>query len=167
MKTATVERAADTQPPLGGDNRQYLTFRLDREEYGIEILRVQEIKGYDHLTPVPSTPHYMKGVMNLRGTVVPIIELRARFGMPEREVDQFTVIIVVNVGSRVVGLLVDTVSDVLDIPVEAICDTPELASGVEEQFLTGMGKVNDKLVMLLDLQKLIGAEVASLEEIAA
>jgi purine-binding chemotaxis protein CheW len=167
METATKLRSAETLPPVGGDNRQYLTFRLDREEYGIEILRVQEIKGYDHLTPVPSTPHYMKGVMNLRGTVVPIIELRARFGMPEREVDQFTVIIVVNVGSRVVGLLVDTVSDVLDIPAEAICDTPDLAAGVEEQYLTGMGKVSDKLVMLLDLQKLIGAEVASLEEIAA
>ena len=167
METATAERPVETQPPLGGDNRQYLTFRLDREEYGIEILRVQEIKGYDHLTPVPSTPHYMKGVMNLRGTVVPIIELRARFGMPEREVDQFTVIIVVNVGSRVVGLLVDTVSDVLDIPTEAICDTPDLASGIEEQYLTGMGKVNDKLVMLLDLSKLIGAEAEVLEEIAA
>lgn len=164
METVSDERGAAVS---GVDSHQYLTFRLDTEEFGIEILRVQEIKGYDHLTPVPSTPHYVKGVMNLRGTVVPIIELRSRFGMEARDVDAFTVIIVVNVGSRVVGLLVDTVSDVLDIPVDCICDTPDIASGVGENYLTGMGKVNNKLVMLLDLPQLIGCDLPVIDSAAA
>jgi purine-binding chemotaxis protein CheW len=140
------------------DGNQFLTFTLHQEEYGIEILKVQEIKGFSRLTPIPNAPHYVKGVLNLRGTVVPIIDLRCRFSMQEKEQDQFTVIIVVNVGTKVVGLLVDTVSDVLQIPVEDICDTPELTGSVETSYVNGMGKVKDRLVMLLDIAKLIGVE---------
>lgn len=140
------------------DGNQFLTFTLHQEEYGIEILKVQEIKGFSRLTPIPNAPHYVKGVLNLRGTVVPIIDLRCRFSMQEKEQDQFTVIIVVNVGNKVVGLLVDTVSDVLQIPVEDICETPELTGSVETSYVNGMGKVKDRLVMLLDIAKLIGVE---------
>src|ERR1043165_2421464 len=110
------------------DAEQFLTFTLQNEEYGIEILKVQEIKGFSKITPIPNAPAFVRGVMNLRGTVVPIIDLRARFSMDAKDYDQFTVIIVVNVGTRVVGLLVDTVSDVLNIPTDAIADPPELAS---------------------------------------
>lgn len=141
---------------------QYLTFTLQNEEYGIEILKVQEIKGFSKITPVPNAPHFVKGVVNLRGAVVPIVDLRARFGMPDKEFDQFTVIIVVNLGTKVVGLVVDTVSDVLDIPLADICETPALAGGVDSSCVNGMGKVNERLVMLLDIARLVGIEELSL-----
>src|SRR5262245_63684784 len=111
-------RMTDTTANLSGftaDGNQFLTFRLQEEEYGIEILRVQEIKGFSRITPIPNTPSYIKGAMNLRGTVVPIVDLRCKFGMPEAEYNQFTVIIVVTVGKKIVGLVVDAVSDVLNI----------------------------------------------------
>lgn len=140
------------------DNRQFLTFTLQNEEYGIEILKVQEIKGFSKVTPIPNAPAFVRGVMNLRGTVVPIIDLRARFSMTEKDYDQFTVIIVVNVGARVVGLIVDTVSDVLNIPAEAIADPPDLATSSETSCITGMGKLGDRIVMLLDTGRLVGTD---------
>jgi purine-binding chemotaxis protein CheW len=149
------------------DNGQFLTFTLQNEEYGIEILKVQEIKGFSKITPIPNAPSYVRGVMNLRGTVVPIIDLRARFSMCEKEYDQFTVIIVVNVGSRVVGLLVDTVSDVLNIPTDSIAVPPDLATSGDSSCITGMGKLGERLVMLLDTSRLIGVDNLPTEEVAA
>lgn len=149
------------------DNGQFLTFTLQNEEYGIEILKVQEIKGFSKITPIPNAPSFVRGVMNLRGTVVPIIDLRARFSMTEKDYDQFTCIIVVNVGTRVVGLVVDTVSDVLNIPNDAIADPPELASVGDSSCITGMGKLGERIVMLLDTARLVGAEALSAEEIVA
>ena len=149
---------------LTADNSQFLTFTLKNEEYGIEILKVQEIKGFSKITPIPNAPVFVRGVMNLRGTVVPIIDLRARFSMNEKDYDQFTVIIVVNVGSRVVGLVVDTVSDVLNIPTEQIADPPELAGNGDGSCITGMGKLGERIIMLLDIGRLVGAEsITSLE----
>ena len=147
----------------GADNGQFLTFTLQNEEYGIEILKVQEIKGFSKITPIPNAPPFVRGVMNLRGTVVPIIDLRARFSMTEKEYDQFTCIVVVNVGSRVVGLVVDTVSDVLNIPHDAIADPPELATAGDTSCITGMGKLGERIVMLLDTGKLVGADALSSE----
>src|SRR5262249_43921894 len=112
-------------------SNQFLTFTLDSEEYGIEILKVQEIKGFSKITPIPNAPPFVKGVMNLRGAVVPIVDLRSRFSMAAREYDQFTVIIVVNLGAKVVGLVVDTVSDVMTIPNANVAETPELAGGID------------------------------------
>jgi len=149
------------------DNGQFLTFTLQNEEYGIEILKVQEIKGFSKITPIPNAPPFVRGVMNLRGTVVPIIDLRARFSMMEKEYDQFTVIIVANIGSRVVGLVVDTVSDVLNIPTEAIAEPPELASSGETSCITGMGKLGERIVMLLDIARLVGVENTLTPETAA
>lgn len=140
------------------DNGQFLTFTLQNEEYGIEILKVQEIKGFSKITPIPNAPSFVRGVMNLRGTVVPIIDLRARFSMTEKEYDQFTCIVVVNVGSRVVGLVVDTVSDVLNIPSDSIAEPPELAGTDDTSCVTGMGKLGERIVMLLDTERLVGAE---------
>jgi purine-binding chemotaxis protein CheW len=147
----------------GDEGGQFLTFTLQNEEYGIEILRVQEIKGFSKITPIPNAPPFVRGVMNLRGTVVPIVDLRARFSMTEKEYDQFTCIVVVNVGSRVVGLVVDSVSDVLNIPGESIADPPELATDGNSSCITGMGKLGERIVMLLDTSKLIGAEPLSVE----
>jgi purine-binding chemotaxis protein CheW len=149
------------------DNGQFLTFTLKNEEYGIEILKVQEIKGFSKITPIPNAPVFVRGVMNLRGTVVPIIDLRARFSMNEKDYDQFTVIIVVNVGSRVVGLVVDTVSDVLNIPTDQIADPPELSGNGDSACITGMGKLGERIIMLLDIGRLVGVEALPAEDMAA
>jgi purine-binding chemotaxis protein CheW len=149
------------------DSGQFLTFTLKNEEYGIEILKVQEIKGFSKITPIPNAPVFVRGVMNLRGTVVPIIDLRARFSMNEKDYDQFTVIIVVNVGSRVVGLVVDTVSDVLNIPTEQIAEPPELSGNGDSACITGMGKLGERIIMLLDIGRLVGTENLPSEEVAA
>lgn len=140
------------------DQDQFLTFTLQNEEYGIEILKVQEIKGVSKITPIPNSPSFVRGVMNLRGTVVPVVDLRARFSMDARDYDRFTVIIVVNIGEKVVGLVVDTVSDVLNIPHDAIANPPELASGGETSCITGMGKMGERIVMLLDTGRLVGVD---------
>jgi len=153
---------------FAADSDQFLTFTIQDEEYGIEILRVQEIKGFSRIRPIPNAPHYIKGVINLRGTVVPVLDLRARFGMPETEYNQFSVIIVVSVGSKDVGLVVDAVSDVLNIAKEQVEETPELAGDVDTSFFHGMGKVGEKLVLLLNIDKLVaGDKLDTLEQAVA
>jgi purine-binding chemotaxis protein CheW len=131
---------------------------LGNEEYGIEILKVQEIKGYSAVTPVPRAPAYLKGVMNLRGTIVPVIDLRAKFGLEPATYDQFTVIIVVMVQGRAMGMIVDAVSDVLNIPESDIRPTPEFSNSVDTSFISGMGKSGDKLIILLDITKVLGVD---------
>ncbi len=153
----------DHDAKVGDEGGQFLTFTLQNEEYGIEILRVQEIKGFSKITPIPNAPSFVRGVMNLRGTVVPIIDLRARFSMTEKDYDQFTCIIVVNVGTRVVGLVVDTVSDVLNISSDAIAEPPALATEGTSSCITGMGKLGERIIMLLDTGKLIGGETLAAE----
>jgi purine-binding chemotaxis protein CheW len=137
---------------------QFLTFTLNDEEYGIEILRVQEIKGYSRITPIPNTPVHVKGVLNLRGTVVPVIDLRTKFGIRETEYDRFTVIIVVTVGKRVLGLVVDTVSDVLNIGRSDIQPVPDLGATVDTSFMKGMAKAENRLVTLLNIDQLLRVE---------
>ncbi len=153
-----MERAGQDVSGTGADGNQFLTFTLGAEEYGIEILKVQEIKGYTAFTPIPNAPAYIKGVINLRGTVVPVVDLRTKFAMSEAEYNRFTVVIVVTVGTRVFGLVVDAVSDVLDIPRAAIEATPALGRDVDTSFMTGMAKSDDKLIALLDIDKLIGED---------
>lgn len=154
---STPEKGGD---PAGfaADGSQFLTFRLENEEYGLEILRVQEIKGYSKITPLPNTPPEVKGVMNLRGAVVPIIDLRARFGLREAEYTRFTVIIVVTVGVKVVGLVVDAVSDVLNVGAQEVVPAPDLGAGVDTTFMTGMARSGERLVTLLNIDKLVGRE---------
>lgn len=148
-------------------SRQLLTFTIQDEEYGIDILFVQEIKGFTRITPVPNAPHFVKGVLNLRGTVVPTIDLRARFNMPEKAYDQFSVVIVVNVGSRVVGLLVDAVSDVLELQPADVSATPDIAGGTAT-CCSAMGRLGDRIVMILDLDLLLDAvELRDVEGAAA
>ncbi|MBK8233473.1 MAG: purine-binding chemotaxis protein CheW [Candidatus Eisenbacteria bacterium] len=142
---------------VGGE--QFLTFTIGAEEYGIEILKVQEIKGYSAITPIPNAPHYVRGVINLRGTIVPVVDLRARFGMSEEAYTKFTVIIVVNLGRRVVGLVVDAVSDVLNVGEQDVEPPPPLGVGVDTGFMTGLAKMGERLVLLLNIE-----QVANLEE---
>jgi purine-binding chemotaxis protein CheW len=147
------------------DQHQYLTFTLGCEEYGIEILRVQEIKGYSAVMPIPNMPPWIKGVMNLRGTVIPVVDLRAKFGMPETEYTRFTVVIVVKVGERVVGLVVDGVSDVLNVPTSDLVPAPDMGAGVDTSFLTGMAKSTDRLIALLAIERVVG--MTEIEMVAA
>ena len=140
---------------LSTGGSQFLTFSLGDELYGVDILRVQEIKGYTAVTKIPNTPSHIKGVLNLRGTIVPIVELRTKFGMPTIDYTAFTVIIVVVVQDKVMGLVVDAVSDVLDIEKKDIQSAPDFGNKVDVTFLNGVGKSGDKLVSLLDIDRLL------------
>lgn len=140
------------------DSNQFLTFTLGSEEYGVDIMRVQEIKGYSVITRVPRSPEFVKGVLNLRGTIVPIVDLRMRFALEHRDYDQFTVIIVVVVQGRAMGLIVDAVSDVLNLAQSEIAETPEFSNRIDTKFISGMGRAGDKLIILLDVEKLLSTD---------
>ena len=133
---------------------QYLTFRLERQEYGLPIIEVQEIKGWASITPVPNAPAHMLGVLNLRGTIIPVIDLRKRFGLAQSGHDEFTVIIVVNMGERLGGLVVDSVSDVIIAEDDAIQGNPEADSNIDQRFFKGLIESNGKLVILLDVAQI-------------
>ena len=141
----STSKDSNQQIGLTTDGSQFLTFQLGEELYGVDILRVQEIKGYTAVTRIPNTPPHIKGVLNLRGTIVPIVELRTKFGMPTIEYTMFTVIVVV----------VDAVSDVLDIDKKDIQPAPQFGAQVDVSFLNGIGKAGDKLVALLDMDRLL------------
>lgn len=158
MSTATENESSVSS---GNDIQQFLTFTLDDQEFGIEILRVQEIKNFTRVTPIPNMPSCIKGVMNLRGTIVPIVDLRIRFDMPTTQYSQFTVIIVVNVGTRIMGLVVDAVSDVLNVESNAIEPTPDLGS-INISFISGLAKSGDRLVTLLDIEQLLNDQVSAI-----
>ena len=145
--------------PRGG---KFLTFRLADEEYGIEILKVREINGIMDITSLPQMPHYMKGVINLRGKVIPVVDLRRKFGLEEIPYTEQTCIIVVNVG-REIGIIVDTVSEVLDITDENVEPPPEMTGAVDTAFILGMGKVGNAVKILLDIDRVLNAgELADL-----
>ncbi|MCA9061698.1 MAG: purine-binding chemotaxis protein CheW [Planctomycetaceae bacterium] len=157
--------ASDTLTDLATDGNQYLTFMLQNEQFGIDILRVQEIKGYTRVTPIPNMPRFIKGAMNLRGTVVPIVDLRCKFSMPESDYNQFTVIIVVNVGTKILGLVVDAVSDVLNVSDDDIDATPDLGGSVDTSFIKGMAKSGEQLITLLDIEQLLNLEAVRAEAV--
>ena len=158
MAAATLETATkelNQQIGLTTDGSQFLTFQLGDELYGVDILRVQEIKGYTTVTRIPNTPPHIKGVLNLRGTIVPIVELRTKFGMPTIDYTMFTVIVVVVVKEKIMGLVVDAVSDVLNIDKKDIQPSPQFGARVDVSFLNGIGKSGDKLVALLNMDRLL------------
>ncbi|MEK7351724.1 MAG: chemotaxis protein CheW [Nitrospirota bacterium] len=151
----SITRESDQQIRLTTDGSQFLTFQLGDELYGVDILRVQEIKGCTTVTKIPNTPPHIKGVLNLRGTIVPIVELRTKFGMPTIDYTMFTVIVVVVVQDRIMGLVVDSVSDVLNIDKKDIQPPPQFGAKVDVSVLTGIGKSGDKLVALLNIDRLL------------
>ena len=152
----------DVDSDLALDANQYLTFSLGGEEYGLEILKVQEIKGHSGVTRMPNTPPHVKGVTNLRGAVVPIVDLRTKFALPERPYDKFTVFIIATVGTKIVGLVVDAVEDVVDIQPEAVQPTPELANSLGGAYVRGLAQVGERLIALLDIDRIVGADLATL-----
>ena len=141
----------------GGAGAEFLSFRLGTEEYGIDILKVQEIRGYDAVTRIANTPEFLKGVINLRGTIVPIIDLRIKFGLGNPVYDEFTVVIILNVASRIVGVVVDSVSDVLTLTDEQMRPAPEFSAALDTQYVTGLGAIDDRMLILVDIEKLIGS----------
>ena len=141
-----------------GPAQEYLTFTLGREEYAIDILRVQEIRGYDQVTAIANAPPFIKGVINLRGTVIPIIDLRRRFGLEPKAGDTDTRIIVIEINGMTVGFVVDSVSEVLRIPANTVEPAPAVVSGLDSDYISGVGKLEDRLLILLDLDKLLSSE---------
>jgi purine-binding chemotaxis protein CheW len=164
-----MEYQAGMSDLLGAN--QYLTFMLAGEEYGLDILSVQEIKGWDSVTSIPNTPAYIKGVFNLRGTIVPIIDLRERFGLEKINYGQTTVVIILKVQSdsrtRIMGMVVDAVSDVYNLATDQIKPAPEFGSAIDTQFVKGLATVDQKLIILLDMDLLLNSgELAILDSIA-
>ena len=154
MSTAVVER--DEQRVVSDeDDKQYLTFMIGDEYYGVNILKVREIKGYTDVTRIPNTPDYIKGVLNLRGTIVPIVNLRMKFGMEQIDNTAVTVIIVVMVKGRVTGMIVDTVSDVLTLPAKEVKPPPSFGTNVDTSFIDGIGTSEERLVTLLDIDRVL------------
>lgn len=157
MATALDETVSASDRRLGpaADGNQYLTFILGKEHYGVDILRVQQIKGYEAVTRIPNTPPYIKGVLNLRGVIVPIVDLRTKFGMEKVEMTMFTVIVVVVVRGRIMGVIVDAVSDVLDIAAKDIQPAPNFGARVDTSFIQSIAKSGDTLITLLDIDRVL------------
>lgn len=149
--------------------REFLTFRLGGEEYGIDILKVQEIRGYDTVTRIAGAPVFIKGVINLRGVIVPIVDLRMRFQLGEARYDVFTVVIILNIHGRVVGAVVDSVSDVLELAPEQIKPAPEFQSLLDQDYITGLGTIRtgeeERMLILIDIDRLMSsAEMALINQ---
>ncbi len=161
----------DTSAHAATSGGEYLSFTLGNEHYGVDILKVQEIRGYDAVTRVPDAPDYIKGVINLRGTIVPVIDLRLKLRLDEARYDAFTVMIVLNVEDRVVGIVVDSVSDVIPLSAEQIRPKPEFGAAVDTRFISGIGTQDERMLILLDIETLLDTadlgQAAATEEAAA
>lgn len=144
---------------------EFLTFRLGKEEYGIEILKVQEIRGYDSITQIANAPEFIKGVVNLRGVIVPIIDLRIKFGLGDAEYNQFTVVIILNVADRIMGIVVDGVSDVISLGTEQMRPTPGFGSVIDTEYIMGLGTVDERMLILIDIEKLMsGSDMGLIDQ---
>lgn len=141
---------------------EYLTFALGTEQYGLEILKVQEIRGYDSVTQIANTPDFIKGVVNLRGKIVPIVDLRIKFHLGKVEYDEFTVVIILNLNGRVVGIVVDGVSDVMALKEEQILDVPDLVTSIDTKYIVGLATVETQMLILVDIEQLMSSQEMAL-----
>jgi purine-binding chemotaxis protein CheW len=165
-QAAVQETGTSGMAPAMQASHEYLTFTLGKEEYGIEILKVQEIRGYEAVTRIANAPEFIKGVVNLRGIIVPIVDMRIKFNLGKAEYDQFTVVIILNVAGRVVGMVVDSVSDVIRLTAEQIRPAPDFSSSTfDTQYITGLGTVDKRMLILVDIEKLMsGSDMALMEQ---
>lgn len=147
--------------------QEFLVFTLGDEEYGIDILKVREIRGYDQVTRIANTPDFIKGVTNLRGVIVPIVDLRVKFCQVDVEYNDNTVVIVLNFGQRVVGIVVDGVSDMLSLAADQIRPAPEFAVTLSTEYLTGLGALGERMLILVNIEKLLNSDEMALLDIAA
>jgi purine-binding chemotaxis protein CheW len=148
-------RTQAVAPPIATALREFLAFKLGAEEYGIDILRVQEIRSYEAPTRIANAPAFIKGVINLRGVIVPIVDMRIKFALAAASYDAFTVVIILNIGQRVVGMVVDAVSDVITLAPEQLRPVPEFSSAIATDHLLAIGAVDERMLILVDIEKLM------------
>ncbi|OWS71891.1 chemotaxis protein CheW [Polynucleobacter aenigmaticus] len=160
-----LENNKMTNPSL--ESQEFLTFVLGSEIYGIDILKVQEIRGYDSVTSIANTPEFIKGVINLRGHIVPIVDLRIKFHLERIAYDEFTVVIILNMSDRIVGIVVDGVSDVLHLGVNEIRPVPDIVSGIDTRYIIGLASIEDRMLILVDIEQLMDSHEMALFESAA
>ena len=167
--TATESRnVAHAAATAAQGAREYLSFKLGAEEYGIDILKVQELRGYEACTRIANSPEFIKGVVNLRGIIVPIVDMRIKFNLGRVEYDNQTVVIILNVAHRVVGMVVDGVSDVLTLTQEQVMPAPEFGGTLATEYLTGLGTVDGRMLILMDIEKLMTSrEMELIDSVAA
>jgi purine-binding chemotaxis protein CheW len=164
QSTASKQGAAAASAAAGGE---FLTFTLGNEEYGVDILKVQEIRGYDAITRIANAPEFIKGVVNLRGIIVPIVDMRIKFNLGNVEYNQFTVVIILNVSGRVVGMVVDGVSDVIMLSPDKIRPAPDFSAQFDVEYLIGLGTLDKRMLILVDIEKLMnGRDMALMNEYA-
>jgi purine-binding chemotaxis protein CheW len=157
MQTRSVAASAKAAGIAAAHGGEYLTFRLGAEEYGIDILKVQEIRSYEAPTRIANSPAFFKGVVNLRGVIVPIVDLRLKFSCETAEYNDFTVVIVLNIRGRVVGAVVDSVSDVMELPAESVRPAPEISAAVDTSHITGIANVGERMLILMDIEALMSS----------
>jgi purine-binding chemotaxis protein CheW len=151
----------------GGLAQEYLTFTLGPEEYAIDILKVQEIRGYEQPTTIANAPAFIKGVINLRGTIVPVVDLRIKFQVGKADYTPFTVVIILNIASRIVGIVVDGVSDVISLRPDQVRPAPEFAASVDTRYIEGLGTLDERMLIVVDITRLmLSSEMALVEEAA-
>jgi purine-binding chemotaxis protein CheW len=155
MATATLSKTDDKRNGSSDDLLQLVSFNIGSEEFGVDILKVQEINRMVEITKVPQAPHYVEGVINLRGKVIPIVDLRKRFNLDIKAYDKNTRIVVVDIGGNIMGMVVDSVSEVLRLPSSTIEPAPEIATGVNSEYIRGVAKLDDRLLIFLDLSRVI------------
>ena len=143
---------------------EFLSFTLGQEEYGIDIQKVQELRGYDAVTRIANAPEHIKGVVNLRGIIVPIIDMRIKFNLGTPVYDQFTVVIILNIAHRVMGMVVDSVSDVITLKAEQIKPAPTMGSALDTEYLMGLGTIEERMLILIDLDRLMSSDEMGLIE---
>jgi len=156
----------DVRDSHAGIGDEYLTFSLGDEEYAVDILKVQEIRGYENVTRLPDSPAFIKGVINLRGVIVPIVDLRLKFELGEASYTELTVMIILNLGSRVMGMVVDGVSDVVRLPADEIKPAPDLGGAVDTRFLKGVATVDQRMLLLLDIERMMRSRDMALTDAA-
>ncbi len=159
MNEAIEVAAGATAPVIAStaEGEEFLTFSLGREQYGIDILKVQEIRSYEAVTSIANAPAFIKGVVNLRGTIVPIVDMRIKFNLGEADYTQFTVVIILNVAGRVIGMVVDSVSDVVALAAGEIRPAPDFSSTFDVGYITGLGTVDGRMLILLDIERLMSS----------
>ena len=163
-----LNRPPEALASLVDGRLEVVTFTLGAEEYGIDIQKVQELRGYDAVTCIANAPAHIKGIVNLRGILVPIIDMRIKFGLGDPSYDEFTVVIVLNVDGRVVGMVVDSVSDVITLTAEQIKPAPEMGSALDNDYFIGLGALDTRMLILVDVDRLMSSEELGLiEKLAA
>ncbi len=154
---ATSSTSSASTAAKDGIGREFLAFTLGSEEYGIDILKVQEIRGYEAVTRIANAPEFIKGVINLRGIIIPVVDMRIKFNLGTPVYDQFTVVIILNIGGRIMGMVVDSVSDVTTLSPDQIKPAPEMGTAFNSDYMIGLGTIDERMLILMDIDKLMSS----------